>query len=74
MQAKEVYGDKLVTPLDVSVEHSSRGTKFNSRKGPLDSEKATHLGFQVAVGENWLLGELMQFSASHEPVSRGSVQ
>lgn len=57
MQARKIYGDKILTPTDVPVEHSSRGTKFDTHIGRAPGEKASQKGFQVAVGENWLLGE-----------------
>lgn len=56
-QARAKHGSKVMTVTSVSLEHSSRGAKFNNSVYYNTREEASIAGFQAAAGENWLFGE-----------------
>jgi hypothetical protein len=58
LQARQKYGSKILTAVDLNVLHSSRGTNFDWRIAKNETaDRVADVGFQAAAGENWLLGE-----------------
>lgn len=58
LQAHKKYADKIITAVDLHLQHSSRGAKFDPDVAKDEGkDRASHAGFRASAGENWLFGK-----------------